>query len=258
MKILSWLIGLFLLTLAPLHPNADAQEGEKTIVLFAAASTYSAIEAIKGAYEASHPNVKIRVSYGASALLARQISKGAPADLFLSANKHWVDWMGDNNISTTEPVIVAGNNLTFITQPDSKIKSCPKDKERLHAMLGKERLVIADPEVSPLGQYSKEALIQSGLWDDVKERLAIASNANLVVKMIERGATPLGIAYMSSTAGNDAVKELCMWTGYRHNPINYYLVSVKAPQITEEFINFIRHEGGRHFVNTGFIGITPK
>lgn len=254
MKMTSYLIGLCLVTVGTLQTFASEAENSDEIVLFAASSTLEAIEAIKSAYESQHPSIKIRVSYGASALLARQISMGAPADLFLSANINWIHWLGGNKTNMSAPIVLAGNNLMLISQKNSKTTVCPHTAEDFIALVGDKRFVIADPNVSPLGQYTKETLLQMGVWGNIEKKLAIAGNANLVVKMIERGAAPYGIAYASSTTNNNAIKALCLQTIDNLSPINYYLVATKAPsQATSSFTQYLAHESNQHWLDAGFV-----
>lgn len=234
---------------------ANEPEPDKTIILFAAASTSQAVEAIKKAYEIKNPDIKIRVSYGASALLARQISKGAPADLFLSANVEWVNWL-ENKLkdkSITKPVIIAHNRLTLISGKSAPTLSCPPLPSQLAHALGDKRFILADPNVAPLGQYSKQALIALKLWKTVEPSLAIASNANLALKMIERGAGPYGISYASGTMNNSFVKDICLLPASSHTSINYYLVPINIPpEAATSFAKYLAHESDQHWTNAGF------
>ena len=253
MKIFPCLIATLLLALSPIHSTAFAQEGDKTVVLFAATSTSQAVKAIKKAYEAKNPDIKIRVSYGASALLARQISKGAPADLYLSANKDWIDWLSRNKKNISEPINVAGNLLMVISPLNSGIQSCPATKEEFESNLKNKRFIIADPDLSPLGQYSKESLINRNQWQSVKDKLAIAGNAGLVIKMIERGAAPYGIAYVSGTINNKAIRELCYIDINSYSPINYYIISTKvASPAIASFRDYLAYKSDRLWINAGF------
>lgn len=253
MKMPSYLIVLFLVTGGTLQTFASEVESSEEIILFAATSTLQAVEVIKVSYKASHPNIKIRVSYGASALLAKQISKGAPADLFLSANKRWIDWLGEAKASISAPVIIAQNRLMLISSASSSALSCPPSVNELREAIGNKRFIIADPNISPLGQYSKEALMSLGLWQSVEKQLAIAGNATLALKMIERGAAPYGIAYASSAKGSAAISHSCLLATSNHSPINYYLVATKAPsQATSSFTQYLSHKSRQHWQNAGF------
>ncbi len=183
---------------------------------------------------------------------------GAPADLFLSANINWINWLEKNKTSMSAPIVIAGNGLTLISPKNSKLASCPHTVEDFNALVGDKRFVIADPNVSPLGQYTKETLLLMGVWENIEPRLVIAGNANLVVKMIERGAAPYGFAYASSATNNDAIKVLCPLTSEGINPIKYYLVKTHASQDVESFANFLLYDGGEYFKKAGFSAYAPK
>ncbi len=234
---------------------ASEPEQEKTVVLFAATSTAHAIETIKKTYETKNPDIKIRVSYGASALLARQISKGAPADLFLSANMEWVNWVESklNPQNTSKPVVVAHNRLMLISGKSAPDLSCPPTASQLAHALGDKRFVLADPNVSPLGQYSKQALIALNLWKTVEPNLAVAGNATLALKMVERGAGPYGISYASGTTNNTSIKEICLLPASSHQLINYYLVPIHMPsQAAASFTDYIKHGSDQLWPDAGF------
>lgn len=178
---------------------------------------------------------------------------GAPADLFLSANKEWINWLGDIKAGISEPTSIAQNRLVVIAPKNSSLDSCPVNSEENNRILENNRFVIADPNVSPLGQYTKEALIYSGLWKDVEDKLAVASNATMVLKMIERGAAPLGIAYKSGVANNDSIKILCWVKLESYSPINYYLVETgQSSQAKMSFIHHLTHESAKKWVDAGF------
>lgn len=246
---------MLLLALSPLQSTAFAQDGKKTVVLFAATSTSQAVEAIKKAYEIKNPDIKIRVSYGASALLARQISKGAPADLFLSANIEWVNWLESKrkDKSITKPVIVAHNRLMLISGQSAPTLSCPPLPSQLAHALGDKRFILADPNVAPLGQYSKQALIALKLWKTVEPSLAVAGNATLALKMVERGAGPYGISYASGTMNNSSINDICLLPASSHKSINYYLVPINMPsQATKSFVKYLTHKSDQHWTEAGF------
>ena len=255
MKIALYILASTFYAISSSTVYASETEPEKTVVLFAATSTTQAVEAIKKAYETKNPDIRIRVSYGASALLARQISKGAPADLFLSANMEWVKWLESklNTKNTSKPVIVAHNRLMLISGKSAPNLSCPPTASQLAHALGDKRFVLADPNVAPLGQYSKQALIALNLWKKVEPNLAVAGNATLALKMVERGAGPYGISYASGTTNNTSIKNICLLPASSHTSISYYLVPLNMPsQVTTSFAKYLVQESGHHWTETGF------
>lgn len=255
MKIALYILASAFYAISSSTGYANEPEPDKTVTIFAAASTSQAVEAIKKTYEIKNPDIKIRVSYGASALLARQISKGAPADLFLSANAEWLNWLESKlkDKSITKPVIISHNRLMLISGKSEPTLSCPPLPSQLAHALRDKRFVLADPNVAPLGQYSKQALIALKLWKTVEPSLAIASNANLTLKMIERGAGPYGIAYASGTMNNTLIKDMCLLPASSHKSINYYLVPINMPsEATTSFADYLAHESDQHWIKAGF------
>ena len=91
---------VFLLTLV-IGMGRPAWAKTENITIFAAASTTNALTEIAALYEKAHP-VKIRLSFASSSTLAKQIENGAPADIYLSANTKWMNYLAEKDVIVTE------------------------------------------------------------------------------------------------------------------------------------------------------------
>ena len=110
-----------LLFLLHLSPVAGAMEGE-TVTVFAAASTTNAITDIAKLYMDQQKD-KVRISFASSSTLAKQIDNGAPADIFISANKKWMDYLeAQKMIAPKSRIDLLGNRIVLIVPAESSVK----------------------------------------------------------------------------------------------------------------------------------------
>lgn len=191
--------------------------------VFAAASLTNAMEAVGAAYRAK-TGKEMRFSFASSSTLARQIEAGAPAQIFVSANERWMDYLAQRNLvernTRTSPI---GNRLALIAPSESKIP--PHDvtaASDLSGLLGAgARLAVGDPGHVPAGIYAKEALETLGFWPALEPRLARADNVRAALALVERGESPLGIVYSTDAAIARGVKVLGLFPRDSHKPITY-------------------------------------
>jgi molybdate transport system substrate-binding protein len=186
------------------------------LVIFAAASLKTALDEILAGQG-------VRVSYGASSLLARQIEHGAPVDLFFSADLDWMDYLaGKGLIRAGSRIDLLGNRLALIAPKNTpqSIKLVPGVD--LSKALGRDgRLAMANVEAVPAGKYGKASLQSLGLWDSVRTRLAQADNVRAALALVARGEAPLGVVYATDATAESAVQVLGLFPEDSHPPIIY-------------------------------------
>ena len=106
------------------------------VTVFAAASLKTALEEIASAYRAA-TGTPITLSFAGSAALARQIERGAPADLYISANPDWMDYLeGKGVVDSATKVSLLGNRLALAVQGEMAIQVAITPELDLCAMLG--------------------------------------------------------------------------------------------------------------------------
>ena len=210
---------VLLLTLAsPVDVNAAP-----TVRIFAAASLADALDAAVERYESTR-EVDVVPVYTASSTAARQIAHGAPADLYISANRQWMDWLADRDIPLHARDALLRNRLPLVASKTSGIREyAPGAAERPLASLldSGERLAVSDPAHVPAGIYARQALASLGEWDALSERLARADSVRAALALVERGETPLGIVYRSDAQAADNVVRLGPFPVDSHDPIAY-------------------------------------
>src|ERR1700739_2267363 len=141
---------------------ASAQQAK--LVIFAAASLKDALDEVNTAYE-HEKGRETTTSYAATWPLAKQIEAGAPADVFISADLDWMDYLAKRDLIKPETrANLLGNRLVLIAPVDSTANLGIVPYLPLAQALGNGRLAIADPNGVPAGKYGKAALEALGVW----------------------------------------------------------------------------------------------
>jgi molybdate transport system substrate-binding protein len=213
---------LFVLALL-LAPCAHAQGA----LVFAAASLREALDEVAGAFAAGRAG-RVDVSYAASGALARQIARGAPADIFISADADWVDYLERERAAVpgTRRNLLA-NELVLIAPAASAVKVRLVPGVELAPLLRGARLAMADPQAVPAGKYGKAALTALGAWKDVEGRIAPTEHVRAALALVARGEAPLGIVYRTDALAEKGVRIVDTFPGESHAPIVYPMVVLK-------------------------------
>jgi molybdate transport system substrate-binding protein len=198
---------------------ARAQEA---VTIFAAASLTDALRALAQEWQA-RGNPAPRLSFAASSALARQIEQGAPADLFLSADEAWANYLQERHLlaagTRSSPL---GNALVLIAPANGAPPLALGRETNLLALLGPSgRLAMGDPAHVPAGRYAQAALTWMGQWEAVAPRLARAENVRAALLLVERGEAPLGIVYATDAAASTRVRVLGSFPPGSHEAITY-------------------------------------
>ena len=198
-----------------------ADEGD-TVTVFAAASTTNAMTDIGQLYMAQHKD-KIRFSFASSSTLAKQIDNGAPADIYVSANVKWMDYLIKKRmISPNSRVDLLGNRIVLIVPDQSSLKHIDiKPDFPLASYLGDGRLAMGDPDHVPAGMYGKEALKRLKVWPKVENKVAGMKDVRAALMMVERGEVPLGQVYSTDAAISSKVRIVGVFPPETHSPIVY-------------------------------------
>jgi len=156
----------------PLRANAE----DKGPVVFAAASLKDALDAVNDAWQ-KQGGKKASISYAASSALAKQIEQDAPADVFISADEDWMDYLATRKLIRADTRFdLLGNTLVLIAPKDSKLTTTVTPGFPLASLVGEGHLAMADTASVPAGKYGKAALEKLDVWDGVKHKIAQAEN----------------------------------------------------------------------------------
>ena len=188
-------------------PLSSSWAGTDRITVFAAASTTNAVTDIASLYQKNHAT-KIRLSFASSSTLAKQIEKGAPADVYLSANPKWMNYLEERGaIDKESRKDLLGNRIVLIAPSDSSLENLTVDSHlNLADLLGEGRLSMGDPDHVPAGMYGKKAMENLGVWESVKDKIARAKDVRAALVLVERGECPLGEVYATDAAISKKVR----------------------------------------------------
>jgi molybdate transport system substrate-binding protein len=212
-------------TATALATVAHAQGAVPVLTVFAAASLQDALRALEPAWRTAAPSdATLRLVFAASSALARQIEQGAPADLFLSADEPWMDWLAERGLILPDTRVGAlGNSLVLVAPVDSPAEPVALARGTdLRPMLGpRGRLALGDPAHVPAGRYARAALSWMGQWDVLVPRLARAENVRAALLLVERGEAPIGIVYATDARASTEVRILGTFPPESHPRISY-------------------------------------
>lgn len=191
------------------------------VTVFAAASLKNALDEIATQWQADAGKEAVS-SYAASSALAKQIEEGAPADVFISADVPWMDYLVERDLVKPDTVVeLLGNRLVLVAPADSDATVEIGEGFDLLGALGDGRLAMGQVDSVPAGKYGKEALTSLGVWDDVEGRVAQAENVRAALALVATGEAPFGIVYETDANSEKAVKIVGVFPEDSHAPIVY-------------------------------------
>jgi molybdate transport system substrate-binding protein len=210
-----------LLALIAVTSSPAADEKQSELLVFAAASMTDVLGELSQAFE-KQAGIRVKLSFAASSVLARQIEAGGKADVFIPADQEWMDYLEARNLidKATRRNLV-GNRLVLIAPADSRLDLEIAPGFRLASALGGRRLSTGDPDTVPVGRYARSALISLGVWDEIQDRLVRADNVRSAMMFVARGEVPLGIVYTTDALVDPKVRIVDTFPDGTHTPITY-------------------------------------
>jgi molybdate transport system substrate-binding protein len=205
--------------------RAGAQN--RDVLVFAAASLKNALDDITTQYQRD-TGKHVRVSLAASPALAKQIENGAPADIFISADLDWMDYLAQRNLikpSTRRNLL--GNKLVLIAPKDAAGQVKIEPGFPLAKLLAGGKLAMADTAAVPAGKYGKASLEKLGVWPSVAGQIAQAESVRAALALVARKEAPFGIVYQTDAAAEPNVKVMGVFPEDTHPPIIYPIALVE-------------------------------
>jgi molybdate transport system substrate-binding protein len=205
-----------------LLPLADARPADPPeLLVFAAASLTDVLDELNAGWR-QRQGVPARTSFAASSALARQIEAGSDADVFISADQQWMDYLAARHlIDATSRRNLAGNRLVLIAPADSGVALRIEPGFKLLEALQGGRLATGDPDTVPAGRYARAALTTLGVWDRVASRLVRAENVRAAMTYVARGEAPLGIVYATDAQIEEKIRVVGTFPDSSHEAITY-------------------------------------
>lgn len=191
------------------------------VTVFAAASMKNALDAANAEWAKESGN-EATASYAASSALAKQIEAGAPADLFISADLAWMDYVaGKKLIKEDSRTNLLGNRLVLVAAADKAKPVEIKQSFDLSSLVGDGKLAMGAVDSVPAGKYGKAALEKLGVWSSVEGKVAGAESVRAALVLVSRGEAPYGIVYQTDAAADPGVKIVGTFPQDSHEPIIY-------------------------------------
>ena len=213
-------------------------------LVFAAASLTDVLQEVIAAFEAE-TGYRVVPSFAASSTLAQQIVSGAPANVFLSANERWMDYVEDAGlIRTGTRTDLLANRLVLIAPAGNAGAEGFGTLADLPAHLGDGRLTLGDPDHVPAGLYARQTLEDLGLWPALEGRLAPTADVRRALFLVERSEAPFGIVYATDADASDLVETVAVLPEDGHAPIVYPAALLTGPDdpVAVAFFDFLRGE----------------
>ena len=224
-------------------------------IVFAAASMKTALDAAAAAWKAQTGKT-VSIAYASSAALARQIEQGAPADIFISADLKWMDYLEKAKLiraGTRENLI--GNELVLIEPSDADVILEIAKGFDLADSAGNGKIAVCMIDSCPAGIYAKEALESLGVFAGVEPKLAQADNVRNALSLVSRGEAKFGIVYATDAMADPKVKIVGTFPASSHSPIVYpvALVAASANPDAAFFLAYLTSQGAtKIFLEQGF------
>ncbi len=217
------------------------------VTVYAAASLKDALDDLARQFEAASGN-KVVAVYAGSNTLAKQIESGAPADVFISADLDWADYLESRKLLRAgSRVNLVGNELVLVAPAASTSALRIAPNFPLAAALGGGKLAMANPDSVPAGKYGKQALEALGVWGAVERQIVRADNVRAALTFVARGEAPFGIVYKTDALAEKGVRIVDVFPQRSHAPIVYPAAIVAASKSPDAaaLSDFLRAEAAR-------------
>ena len=221
MALRGWAAALLAIGLSLGLGARPAAAQNKPVLVFAAASLKNALDDVNAQW-GRETGKHAAVSYAASSTLAKQIEAAAPADIFISADLDWMDYVAKRNLikSATRKTLL-GNRLVLVAPKSTAVPVDIKAGFPLAKLLNGGKLAMADTASVPAGKYGKAALESLGAWSSVEHDIAQAENVRAALALVARSEAPYGIVYETDAASEPGVKVVGAFPESSHPPIVY-------------------------------------
>jgi molybdate transport system substrate-binding protein len=225
------------------------------VTVFAAASMKNALDAANAEWQKETGN-ETTVSYAASSALAKQIEAAAPADLFISADLAWMDYVAEKKLIREDTRSnLLGNRIVLIAPKDKAEKVEIKEGFDLAGLIGDGKLAMGAVDSVPAGKYGKAALEKLGVWSSVEGKVAGAESVRAALALVSRGEAPYGIVYQTDAAADPGVAIVGAFPEDSHPPIIYpvaILADSKSPAASA-YLDFLKSDkAAPFFTEQGF------
>lgn len=217
-----------------------------TLTVSAAASLREALTELEERYERETPGVAVRINFGASGALARQVEQGAPVDVFISAAEGPMNQLAEKNlVDARSRRVLAGNELVLVVPANG---GAELGGFADLASEGVKRIALGAPESVPAGQYAEAALTSLGLIGRVKPKAVYGQDVRQVLAYVASGNADAGLVYRTDAAVSGRVRVVASAPAGSHGPITYPVALTSRTENAEAaraFVAYLLGPAGR-------------
>ena len=232
----------------------------KPLLLFAAAGTRGPSEILCEGFEKT-TGIRVERSYASSGTLARQIAEGAAPDVFVSANRQWIDFLLDKKLLKADSVRrFAGNALVVAAPKNAPSASFSFTPEFDIRSAIKEKIAAGDPAYVPVGKYADQVFAKLGWKEKLKDKLVLAKDVSAVLRYVELGECDFGIVYRSEALQSDKVTVVAEIPESLHKPIEFFVADLAARSPDGQKLSkaFVSDAGAEAFASLGFTRLSGE
>ncbi|WP_331344804.1 molybdate ABC transporter substrate-binding protein [Cellvibrio sp. UBA7661] len=222
--------------------------------VYAAASLSDVLTELATSYQQAHPDIQIKSSFAGSSTLAKQIENGAPADVFISADKDWADYLQTRGLLNEKNRVDLLTNELVLIAPEKRAPAISMNKNADLASSFNGKLCTGEPAYVPVGKYAKQALDYFGWWDSIQPRLVGTEDVRTALAFVERGECALGVVYKTDAQLSKKVIVVASFPAESHLPIVYPggLTKNAVPE-ADAFWQFLQSAAAQEiFIRYGF------
>jgi molybdate transport system substrate-binding protein len=212
------------------------------LTVFAAASLKESLDEQAQRFEKDTGN-RVVVSYGASNALAKQIEAGAPANLFISADLDWMEYVDQRRLLAPGSRVNLLRNTLVLVAPatsSSALKIAPGFD--LAGALSSGKLAMANPDSVPAGKYGKAALESLGVWSRLEKQVVRAETVRAALVLVARGEAAYGIVYRTDALAEKGVRIVDTFPETSHPPVVYpaALIATGVTPSAKALLDYLR------------------
>ena len=215
------------------------------LTISAAASLSNAFTDLARAYEKANPGTRVLLNFGSSGSLLQQISRGAPVDVFASADLETMDRAEKQDLIVRDTRSNFAANKLVVVLPSGSASSVSALADLRDAQFA--RLSIGIPDSVPAGRYAKQALELAGQWEALDGKYIFGQNVRQVLDYVARGEVDAGFVYATDAElMKDKVKVAL--EAKVEKPILYPVAAVKGSgneNGARRFVDFVKADAGQ-------------
>ena len=200
----------------------SAEARAETVRIMAAFTFKTALDQVIAAYKADGGGEVVPM-YGMTPMLVKQVENMAPADIFLSADANWMDYLQDHKLIRPDTRIeLLTADLVMVTRSDNAAAPTAAAIGRdfpLQQIIGTGRVAMCNPADHPAGRIGRAGLEKLGLWPAVADKVAIADSPPAAVGLVARGEAPAAVVFSTDAIGIAGIKVAGIFPKDSHPPI---------------------------------------